>query len=1424
MPNQTSLFSAIFEGAGIGMLLVDPSGRVLKTNRVLQEWIGYSADELQSMTFDQFTFPEDTTNDSDLFKELAQGKRTRYQVETRCVRKNGDAVWGRVTVSLVHPSKNDPILVFRIIEDITQRKQIELALAAQTNGLSYRAIFEQTDIGIMVVDREGRVLESNSALQTMMAYTGDELSQFTFGDVTHPDDLNDDREQFEDLVQNRRTYYQIEKRLRREDGSLIWVRTTVVRIQVNPDYPQFAVRIVENITIRKQVEEAFHRAHRAYRTLSQSNEILLHATNEIQLLQEVCQLIVESGAYLMTRVGFAAKDEQKSVFLAAHAGDEVGDLTGIAITWADTELGRGPTGTAIRTGQPSVVQHVLTDPAYEPWRADAIQRGYASSAALPLMAGYQAFGALTIYAPEPDAFSSDEIALLEELANNLAFGIITIRTRELHQRTKHALEASETRLRHTIETSIDAIISANSEGNIVGWNQAAETLFGYPIEQAIGQTLTMIMPERHRQTYQASMQQFLTTQQSSMVGTTVKVVGLHKDGSEFPIELSLTKGKTGGEMFFTAIIRDITERVQAEAALIASETRYRRLFEAAQDGILILDADTGKVVDVNPFLLDLLGYSQQEILGKELWEIGFFKDITASQAAFLELQDKGYIRYEDLPLEARDGRRIEVEFVSNAYLVNGKQVIQCNIRDITDRKQAEETVRFQAQLVNAIGQAVIATDAEGNVSFWNRFAETLYGWSAEEAIGRNIVDLTPADISRQQAAEIMTRLQSGETWRGEFTVQRKDGSTFPALVTDTPIVDEQGTQIGIISTSINITDRIQAEEKIRNLAKFPAENPSPVLRLGQDGLILFANQGSQPLLEDWGCATGEYAPEFWGAMVTETLASQEKQLVEIESGDHVWLFYVAPVSAEGYANLYGLDITARKQAEAALQESEARLRTVLENMPVMLDALDEDLNIIVWNRECERVTGYSADEIINHPRVSELLYPDPHYRERMQGKLALNDDYRGWEWETTCKDGSVRTIAWSNLSHQCPVPGWDQWAIGVDITELRQVERQLHKLNEELEQRVEERTAQLNHAKERIEAILNSSTDVMILCRTDGTIGQANPAFDQVFRYRSHEAFNQPLTMLFAPESVATMEQAFVAVIETRQPQRLEAIARYKDSPSFDADIVLSPVVGSDQQLLGVICSLRDITERKKMEAQLRKVLAHEMELSELKTRYVSMAAHDLRNPLAVILSAVDIIDQYSDRLTDEKKQVKFNDIRTNIKVMVDMLDDILTIGQVESGKLTFNPVRLDVVAFCQRIAAEMPHVSGAASRIVFSSQGDCSTAQLDAKLLRHILSNLLSNAVKYSPEHRPVLFTARCEPDQITFRVQDQGIGIPEEDQKRLFGSFHRASNVRQIPGTGLGLAIAKQSVAMHGGTITFESGEGVGTTFTVTLPAPRL
>ncbi|MBW2493047.1 MAG: PAS domain S-box protein [Deltaproteobacteria bacterium] len=153
---------------------------------------------------------------------------------------------------------------------------------------------------------------------------------------------------------------------------------------------------------------------------------------------------------------------------------------------------------------------------------------------------------------------------------------------------------------------------------------------------------------------------------------------------------------------------------QINAALIISETRYRRLFETAKYGILILDANTGKIADVNPFLVEMLGYSKEEFIGKELWEIGAFKDIKASKEAFKKLQKEEYVRYEHLPLETKDGHKVDVEFISNVYTVDHTKVIQCNIRNITARKEVEEEIK--QRMKSLYDYYEIATERESKVN------------------------------------------------------------------------------------------------------------------------------------------------------------------------------------------------------------------------------------------------------------------------------------------------------------------------------------------------------------------------------------------------------------------------------------------------------------------------------------------------------------------------------------------------------------------------------------------------------------------------------------------------------------------------------------------------------------------------------------
>jgi PAS domain S-box-containing protein len=264
--------------------------------------------------------------------------------------------------------------------------------------------------------------------------------------------------------------------------------------------------------------------------------------------------------------------------------------------------------------------------------------------------------------------------------------------------TEQERQALAERILHLNKHANDIILLMDENWRILEANDRALQAYGYSLEELQQLNLRALgAPET-----QADLDR-LIREAVPHQGMIFETLHRRKDGSVFPVESSNRAIDLGEKQFHQAIIRDITERRRAAEALQASEVRYRRLFETAQDGILILDTSTGQITDVNPFLLDMLGYTREQFLGKKLWEIGFFKDRVLSESAFEILQKEGYIRYENLPLKTKDGRQIEVEFVSNVYQVDRQKVIQCNIRDITEHKLLEDQLR-QAQKMEAVGQ------------------------------------------------------------------------------------------------------------------------------------------------------------------------------------------------------------------------------------------------------------------------------------------------------------------------------------------------------------------------------------------------------------------------------------------------------------------------------------------------------------------------------------------------------------------------------------------------------------------------------------------------------------------------------------------------------------------------------------------------
>ncbi|MBW4576676.1 MAG: response regulator [Aphanothece sp. CMT-3BRIN-NPC111] len=240
---------------------------------------------------------------------------------------------------------------------------------------------------------------------------------------------------------------------------------------------------------------------------------------------------------------------------------------------------------------------------------------------------------------------------------------------------------------------------------------------------------------------------------------------------------------------------------------------------------------------------------------------------------------------------------------------------------------------------------------------------------------------------------------------------------------------------------------------------------------------------------------------------------------------------------------------------------------------------------------------------------------------------------------------------------------------------------------------------------------------------------------------------------------------------------------------------------------------------RHQAEETMRQALEKEKELNELKSQFLSFASHEFRMPLTTIRLSTDILEALCRKFLDAKTTKHFNRIYKSIAEMVQIINDILVLEKAEAGKLEFEPTQLDIGEFCGELIEPFQFNAGEQYLITFNSPNNLN-ACIDETLMRYILSNLLSNAIKYSPHGGNINVELNCEDETVILRIQDWGIGIPQENQAQLFEPFYRASNVRRIQGTGVGLSVVKQCVDLHGGQIAVESELGVGTTFTVMLP----
>lgn len=602
------------------------------------------------------------------------------------------------------------------------------------------------------------------------------------------------------------------------------------------------------------------------------------------------------------------------------------------------------------------------------------------------------------------------------------------------------------------------------------------------------------------------------------------------------------------------------------------------------------------------------------------------------------------------------------------------------------------------------------------------------------------------------------------------------------------------------------------------------------------------------------------------------------------------------------------EIIERKRVEKALRESEERFRQAVVNAPFPIMIHAEGGEILQINQIWTELTGYTQDEI---PTMTDWSEKAAGEYSSIRPMLALessltrsliaqrydpnNSTFEG-EFPVRTKDGTNRIWNFSSAPLGYLSDGRRiTISMATDITERTQAESEVRFLHS---------VTQAIFASQDFHAAL--SVAIQKVCestgwdfgeawvpRPDNSVLECSPAwFSKTRDLEPFRSASETLTFfpgMGLPGRVWVSQQPEWrrnVSVESNEVYLRAEIARKVGLKAGLGIPLLAPkgVIAvlvfymfeskdEDERLIELISASTELglmIQRKQAEGEIRKALEKEKELTELKSRFISMTSHEFRTPLTTIQSSAELLENYSHRWTEEKKLSHLLRIQTSVEHMTTLLNDVLILGKAEAGKLEFNPAPLDLENFCRNLVEELQlndtdqhtirfqvgnrewgvgsgeggqretddvlrkrsgstHLSyckfASASTPLEEQTGVHSLLPgqlpcMDEKLLRQILENLLNNAIKYSPASSTVEFILSGFSNQVVFQICDRGIGIPMEDQKLLFETFHRASNVGTIAGTGLGLAIVKRCVDIHQGQIVMESEVGVGTTFTVTLP----
>jgi PAS domain S-box-containing protein len=886
----------------------------------------------------------------------------------------------------------------------------------QESEEKFHAMSASAQDAIIMIDHTGNISFWNAAAEKILGYSNQDALGKNLHTLIAPERFLEAHRKGFGLFQQTGEGAAIGKTLelfaQRKDGSEFPVELSLNSVNIGNQW--HAIGIIRDITGRKQAEEALVLVNRALRVLSTGNRLLARAKSEEELIQTSVRNIVEQGGYGLARICYAGNTPERNLTLAASAGAGEDFRSSDCCTWANIDAGQTPVARSIRSGKAQVCRAIANDSGFAPWKDAALARGYSATIALPLINGDSVFGALSIYSSEATAFDDEEIALLGELANDIAYGIASQRARVALGTAEQALSEGEENFRQLFEGSRDALMVAKPPSwHFTEVNQAALRLFG----AASKADFTALGP------WDLSPERQPDGRISKEKAQELGAITLREGSCLFEWELRRLNGETftasvlgtrmgpRGQTFLQASVRDISKSKQTELELRENAKKYRQLFESSRDALMVLKPPSWRFTDANQATLKMFGAaSTVEFTALGPWAVS------------PELQPDGRPSAEKaqemIATAVREGshffewehQRLDGEpFAANVLLTrmeeDGQIYLQGTVRDISERKREQQALAESKVLLSTIFDSVqdgiVLMDAETRqFRMSNTSAQRMLGYSSEEILELGVEDIHPAEAIDNVNRQIERQLKREISLAPNLPVKRKDGTIFYADINATPMtVKKTSFLLGVLR---DITERKREEQALADSEALL----STVFDSVQDGIIVAEAQSRRFLMvNETICRMLGYSRDELLSIGVEGIhpedgmayvASQFKRLAGGEIGispnmpmkrKDGTVFHTdtssGPMTIGGVACLVGVfrDITEREQAEQALQENILQL----ESAKAAAEKANVAKSAFVANMSHEIRTPLNA--IVGLTHLLRRGNPDPVQTEKLE-KIA----------------------------------------------------------------------------------------------------------------------------------------------------------------------------------------------------------------------------------------------------------------------------------------------------------------------------------------------------------------------------------------------------------------------------------------------------